>query len=171
MKARFRTGRTVGQIANGIALLALLAHFALAQDPDDDAATRDVDDDVLAQDGEIDETEPVTVTVHVEGIKRINNSFILVLLAPADGESGILKEFTEIEFDGCAEEENLCGVAGIRFRDVDAGEYKMTVCHTRNLQSNCPTGDDGELIEAGEIRAEIDVSTDERYLFNLGGSY
>lgn len=116
--------------------------------------------------------ELVTIVVTVTGIKPVPDSYILVLIGPTAGNSLPIGKLAEVEMTDCPEDEDMCGMATITSDPVEPDTtYKLTVCHKRQAERDCPVGDDGRTIEAGEILDEIDPSVETEYTISLEDEY
>lgn len=130
----------------------------------------------LGQNFRAADPEPVVLTFTVEGIRPLDNSYVLLSLTPVGTETSQRPRYAPVDISDCSQRitvDDRCGKATIVSDPVNPVlEYIVTVCQSFQTQNPCgitPGGDD--TVEAGQTGRIIDPSNDTRYRIDLRNEY
>lgn len=118
----------------------------------------------------------LTVTVTVEGIRPLEDSYILVSLAPTGEEPSGRPRYARVDKSDCPDPRNIqdrCGKATITSNSINPElQYILTVCESLQFEDVCdiaPGGDDTE--QPGQTGRVIDPSNNTQYLVDFTNEY
>ena len=120
--------------------------------------------------------EPVVLTFTVEGIRPLDNSYVLLSLTPVGGEASRRPRYAPVDMSDCDTRRTVndrCGRATIISDPVNPVlEYILTVCQSFQIQNPCgiaPGGND--TVEPGQTGRVIEPTDNTQYRVDLSNEY